>query len=81
MSPVAVISPSSRAAGAVLGCAVIVVGVVLMRFARPLTGAFNAFYERLPGRVVYPRWFIPAIGGFFVVFGCAVVVLMLVTNR
>lgn len=64
-----------------IGLVVVAVGVAQIKFRRPVTLALNRLYAQLPGKWQYPRWWLPAVGAFFVLMGALTVAVGLAVGR
>lgn len=60
---------------ALIGLAVMAIGVGFMRFGAPLILSLNNLYARLPGRFQYPVWWHRLVGGIIGAIGLLIVVL------
>jgi hypothetical protein len=64
-----------------IGLVVVAVGAAQIKFRRPVTLALNRLYAQLPGKWQYPRWWLPAVGAFFVLGGALTLALGLAVGR
>jgi hypothetical protein len=79
---VVVVVWEAKLVAALMGLAVLAIGVGLMRFGAPLIVSLNNLYARLPGRFQYPLWWHRVVGGIIGAIGLLIAVLgMLLAGR
>jgi hypothetical protein len=70
-----------RVLGTLIGLAILVGGVVLIKLSGPLTKGLNTMYRALPGRFQYPPRFVALFGAVVCAFGGIVAILSMIRGR
>jgi hypothetical protein len=65
----------AKLGAALIGLAVVAIGVGFVLFGAPLIVSLNNLYARLPGRFQYPLWWHRFVGGIIGAIGLLIAVL------
>lgn len=65
---------AAKLGAVVLGLAIFVLGLGIVRFGGHVMGRLNRLYEHMPGHFQYPSWWNKLLGGMFCGFGLLVAV-------
>ena len=70
-----------RVLGTLIGLAILVAGVALVKVSGPLTKALNTMYAALPARFQYPPWFVASFGVVVCAFGGILAILSVILGH